>query len=114
VRPCELTAAVLAGQVGADRLILPANRWHPPEEGLGQPRILDTTAARRLRPSGQGDRSRLEAVCGFVEATGQRAMIGERHEAGPCPLGTPERRSWPDRKPGSKARIESRVTAART
>jgi carbamate kinase len=77
----ELTAAVLARQVEADRLVLLAYRWSVPAEKADLPVTVSAVDARHLKCREDGDRLRLQAACRFVEATGHRAMIGDLSEA---------------------------------
>jgi carbamate kinase len=81
VVPSELAAAVLARQIGADRLVLLADRCGRPPMKEEKPLMLPVSGARRLAWADRGAQRRLEAACRFVEATGHQAMIGDLREA---------------------------------
>ena len=81
VVPNELTAAVLAREVEADRLVLLADRWDRRVEKADRLATVSVAEARRLDLRGERDRLRLQAVCRFVETTGHAAMIGDVNQA---------------------------------
>ena len=81
VVPSELTSAVLARDLGADRLVLLRDRWNRAGERADHLATVSVAGARRLNPGHESDRLRLTAACRFVESTGHRAMIGEVSQA---------------------------------
>ncbi len=81
----DLTAAMLAHDIGADALLLLTDVANV-ETGFGTPsaRAIGRTTPEELRalpfPAGSMG-PKIEAVCRFVEATGHRAMIGKLEDA---------------------------------